>query len=100
MARPAGHPDGTLIAKIANHDRWAAANDRSAETAPARKALRDKFVDEARERFGDLPGDELAVRAESLRKAYYTRLALRSAQARRARNAAKRAAQSGGGASK
>jgi hypothetical protein len=85
MARPVGHPDNSLISTAANHDRWAAEDDRTAATQPARDAFRDRFLREARERFGDLPADELARRAESLRKAYYTRLALKSARARRKR---------------
>jgi hypothetical protein len=85
MARPIGHPDNSLLSTAANHERWAAVADRTAATAPARNALRDRFLGEARERFGDLPPDELARRAESLRKAYYTRLALKSARARRKR---------------
>jgi hypothetical protein len=89
MARPAGHPDNSLLSTAANHDRWAAVEDRTAATAPARQAFRGRFLTEARERFGDLPADELARRAEHLRKAYYARLALRSAQARRARKTRK-----------
>lgn len=88
MARPVGHPDNTLISQIGNEVRWAAVDDRSAATQPARDAFRDRFIREARERFGNLPGDELARRAEHLRKAYYKRLALRSAQARRKKAAA------------
>jgi hypothetical protein len=83
MARPVGHPDNSLLSTAANHERWAAVDDRAAATAPARQAFRDRFVQEARERFGDLPPDELAYRAEHLRKAFYARLALKSAQARR-----------------
>jgi elongation factor P hydroxylase len=85
MARPVGHPDNSLLATAANHERWAAVDDLTAATEPARKAFEDRFLRQARERFGDLPPDELARRAEHLRKAYYARLALKSAQARRAR---------------
>jgi hypothetical protein len=91
MARPPGHPDNSLISTLGNHVRWSAVADRSAETAPARAAFRDRFLRQARDQFGDLPEPELARRAESLRKAHFTRLALRSAQARRARKAAGRA---------
>jgi len=91
MSRPVGHPDSPLIAKIANHRRWAAEPDRTAATAPARQAFRDRFVREARERFGDLPPEELEIRAEHLRKAFYAELALKSAQARRRNRARKRA---------
>jgi hypothetical protein len=87
MPRPPGHPDSSLLATAANHERWAAVDDRTAATEPARQAFRDRFVREARERFGDLPPDELARRAEHLRKAFYARLALRSARARRKRKA-------------
>ena len=85
MSRPRGHPDNSLLSTAANHERWAAVDDRTAATAPARQAFRDRFVREARERFGDLPPDDLAWRAERLRRAHYKQLALRSAQARRKR---------------
>jgi hypothetical protein len=85
MSRPRGHPDNSALSTIANLERWPAVQDRTAATAPARKAFRDGFLTEARERFGDLPPDELAWRAERLRRAFYARLALKSAQARRAR---------------
>jgi hypothetical protein len=85
MARPVGHPDGPLIAKARNHEFWAQVDDRTAATQKARDTFRDRFLREARERFGDLPPEDLARRAEHLRKAYYARLALKSARARRAR---------------
>ena len=65
-----------LLAQIAAHTSWANTPDRSARTANARRAFEDKFLTEA-------DGDP--KRAESLRKAYYAKLALRSAQARRRR---------------
>jgi hypothetical protein len=71
LSRPKGHPDGSLLSTLANHERWAAVDDRTAATSPARQALRDRFVREARERFGDLPANELAYRAEHLRTAFY-----------------------------
>lgn len=64
---------------IGAHLKWANTEDRTAATAPARKALEQKFLDEA-------GGDP--VRAKHLRKAYYRRLALKSAEARRARASA------------
>ena len=84
MARPKGHPDGSLISSLANEIKWAGVDDRTAATQPARDAMRDKFLREARERFGaDLAPDDLARRAEHLRRAHFKRLALKSAQARR-----------------
>jgi hypothetical protein len=92
MSRPVGHPDNSLLSTRANHLRWAAVDDRTAATQKARETFRDQFVAEARERFGDdLAPEDLARRAEHLRKAYYARLALKSAQSRRARK------QAGGG---
>lgn len=67
----------TLRSQIAAHESWARTPDRSARTANARKGLENKFLAEA-------GGDP--KRAESLRKAYYARLAFKSAQARRRRS--------------
>lgn len=66
----------SLRSKIAAHESWSRTSDRSARTANARKALEDKFLAEA-------DGDP--KRAASLRKAYFARLALKSAKARRRR---------------
>lgn len=63
-----------LAASIAAHESWAQTPDRAARTANARRALDEKFLKEA-------DGDP--VRAEHLRKAHFTRLALKSAKARR-----------------
>lgn len=63
-----------LRASIAAHESWAATEDRSKRTAPARRALDEKFLTAA-------GGDP--QRAEHLRRAHFQRLALRSAQARR-----------------
>lgn len=69
-----------LVASIAAHMSWANTEDRSARTAPARRALDQKFLTEA-------GGDPR--RAEHLKKAHFQRLALKSAQSRRrAREAA------------
>ena len=62
--------------KLASHQSWANTENRTERTAPARAALDQKFLDQA-------GGDP--QRAESLRKAYYARLAFLSAKARRER---------------
>lgn len=72
----------SLRARIASAEKWAATGDRSAATAPARKAFNDRFIRDARDRFGDLPEAELLQRAEQLRRAYFARLALKSSRAR------------------
>ena len=66
--------DRALAGSIGAHESWARTTDRAARTAPARAALEAKFLDQA-------GGDP--KRAEHLRKAYYARLALKSAQSRR-----------------
>lgn len=82
----------SLASRVGAHQSWAKTFDRSARTAPARRALIEKF-----ERLADPDGvllpAERAKRAESLRNAHYARMALRSAQVRR-----HRAAVVGGGA--
>jgi hypothetical protein len=71
---PTPDPLAVLRGRFGGHASWANTLDRSARTAPARAALEAKFLAEA-------DGDP--VRAESFRKAYYAKLALKSAQARR-----------------
>jgi hypothetical protein len=66
----------SLRGQLAAHESWANTKDRTARTANARAALDQKFLDQA-------GGDP--QRAESLRKAYYARIAFLSAKARRAR---------------
>lgn len=63
-----------LAAQLAAHTGWAATDDRTARTQPARDAFLRRFLDEA-------GGDP--VKAENLRKAHFLRLALKSAQSRR-----------------
>ncbi len=62
-----------LVATIAAHESWAKTENRTARTARA--------AQHSRHGSSEAGGDP--VRAESLRKAYFARLALRSAKARR-----------------
>lgn len=71
----------SLQATAAVHTSWGRTQDRTARTANARNAFENKFLAEA-------DGDP--KRAESLRKAYFARLALKSAQARRRRSGDRR----------
>jgi hypothetical protein len=68
-----------LRGQLASHESWANTENRTERTAPARAALDQKFLDQA-------SGDP--KRAESIRKAYYARLAFESAKARKARKGA------------
>jgi hypothetical protein len=78
--------DRSLIARLAAHESWAKTTDPSARTEPARRALLDRFERQV-DPDGVLSSDERARRAGHARKAYFARLALRSAQARRKRPA-------------
>lgn len=78
-----------LIAKLAAHVRWAGCEDRTAATAAARKAFDDRFEREV-DPEGKLDPAERAKRAEHARKAHFTRMALKSAQSRRAKAAARK----------
>lgn len=77
----------SIRSQIAAHDSWAKTEDRAARTANARKAMLDKFEQEV-DPDGILAPAERAKRAEHARKAYFKRLALKSAKARRRRGGA------------
>lgn len=66
---PAGGGEEALIASIAANERWAKVEDRTAATAAARRAFDARFPN------------------ENARRAHFQRMALRSAQVRRARAA-------------
>ena len=71
-----------LIGSIGAHESWARTADRTARTAPGRRAFLERFEREV-DPDNVLPPAERARRAEHARKAYFQRLALKSAQARR-----------------
>jgi hypothetical protein len=75
-----------LRARIAVHTSWANTTDRSARTAPGRKAFRDRFEKQV-DPDGVLSPAERARRAEQAMKAYMAQLAFKSAKARRRRSA-------------
>lgn len=65
--------------------RWGNTVDRAAATEPARRALADRWIREVREEHPDLDDQAVQLMAEARKKAHYTRLAHKSAAARRAR---------------
>jgi hypothetical protein len=71
-----------MRASIAAHVQWAKETDPTARTAGARKAFMERFEREA-DPDGVLDPAERARRAEHLRRAYFTRLALASSRARK-----------------
>jgi hypothetical protein len=67
---PAKSPEErSLVSRIGGYEKWAQTVDRSAATRPARRAFLKRF-----EKYPD---------PEAARKAYFARLALKSAKARR-----------------
>lgn len=72
----------SLRARLAAHESWAKTEDRTARTHAGRESFYRRFEDEV-DPERTLPEEERRKRAESARKAYYYRLALKSAQARR-----------------
>jgi hypothetical protein len=74
----------TLRAKIAANARWAITEDRAAQTAPATRASMARFEREV-DPNGTLTLEERAKRAANARRAYFQKLALKSARVRRAR---------------
>ena len=68
--------DRAANSRLGALEKWANTTDRTAATAPARAAFEQKFLDK-------VDGDP--KRAQALRQAYFLRLSLASAKARRAR---------------
>lgn len=77
-----------LISKKGAHESWARTPDPTARTAPGRIQFLGRFEREV-DPTGVLSERERARRAEHARKAYFAGLALKSAQARRARSRAR-----------
>lgn len=69
-------------ARAAAHRSWANTEDRTARTAAGTAALLAKFERQV-DPDGTLPEAERIRRADSLRRAYFTELGIRSANARR-----------------
>lgn len=82
MSAPESPEHRALRARMAAHASWASTPDRTARTAPARAAALERFEREV-DPDGTLPPAERARRAEHARKAYFLRLAMKSADARR-----------------
>jgi hypothetical protein len=70
-----------LRSRLGAHTRWANTEDRSAATAPARKAFADRWEKKV-DPDGVLDPHERAIRAEHAKKAHFGRMAMASAKAR------------------
>ena len=71
-----------LRGQVAANTSWSNTTDPSARTRPARDKFAERFIDEV-DPERTLPEAERHRRAESARRAYFARLALASAKARR-----------------
>jgi hypothetical protein len=76
--------------RIGAHEKWAKTLDRKSGTAAARKAALDRFERQV-DPEGVLPEAQRVELAEHARKAHMLRMALRSAEVRRARRQTKAA---------
>lgn len=79
---PDPDPIRQLIGAIGANESWARTEDRTARTAPARQAFLRRFELQVDPHL-QLPEHERLQRAEHARRAYFQRLALRSATARK-----------------
>lgn len=75
----------SLAGRIGAAERWAREPDRVAATAPARKGRFARYLAQVDAEMPGLSESERQRRAEDLRRADMSRMALKSAQARRAR---------------
>ncbi len=75
----------SLRSRLAAHISWANTADRPARSKAARKASESRFLRDARKLHPTGTSKQIEDAAQSLRKGHFARLALLSAQARRAR---------------
>ncbi|WP_371408895.1 hypothetical protein OG423_32115 [Micromonospora zamorensis] len=86
-----------ISGRVGGYVSWANTADPTARTAPARQAALDRFEREV-DPDGTMNPVERARRARQAQKAHMARLALKSAQVRRAKAAGKRQTGADGGA--
>lgn len=84
MSAPNRH---AVAGRIGAHAKWGRTADRAAATEAARKAAEDRWLREVRQENPDIDHRTAVKMAESRRKAYFARLAMRSAEARKRRAA-------------
>lgn len=90
MTSPAS--ERALRARLGGLTKWAVTSDRTAATKPGRSAFEARFEREV-DPDGTLPPAERALRADAARRAYFTRLTLRSVSSRRKANEARKRAE-------
>lgn len=77
-----------MAGRIGAHVRWGNTVDRTTATEAARRAAEDRFLRQVKEEHPDLDHATAVKLAESRRKAFYSRIAQKSAAARASRRAA------------
>lgn len=75
-------------ARYAVHTSWANTTDPTARTAKARAASMARFEKQAREMHPNATDEHITRVAEHLKKAYYARIQMKAAAARRAKKLA------------
>jgi hypothetical protein len=85
--KPPVSTETSLKRRAAAHESWARTPNRRARTAKATAAFLDKFARQV-DPEGKLAPEERHRRALSARRAYYLRLSVKAAAARKARKAA------------
>lgn len=88
MPFPTTPAERRLHASMASNVRWSRVDDRTAATEPMRRAFLERFERDV-DPDGVLSPAERARRADNARSAHYAALALKSAQARRRKAAAR-----------
>lgn len=76
-----------LRAQLGAHTSWANTLDRTARTSAGSRAAEARFEKQAREMHPNATDEQIAKVAESLRRAHYKRMGLKSAAARAAKKA-------------
>lgn len=85
--------DKAMRQRLAAYKGWSKTPDRASRTAAARQASHHtRFLDQARRENPSLTGQALVNIADSLKKAFYQELAIKSAQARRVKGRMEREA--------
>lgn len=77
----------SLRARLAAETSWANTLDPTSRTAKARAAADGRFEQQAREKHPTATEEQIARAAKYLKSAHFSRLALASAKARRAKSA-------------
>jgi hypothetical protein len=71
--------------RLGGYVRWSRTTDRAAGTAAARQAAEDRWLRQVRAEFPDVDDKTARLMADAKKRAYFTRLGIKSAAARAAK---------------